>query len=50
MITLPNSEPPASWTSRYEVGGTQRAKDFANASSWTKVLGFLENHLKHKSS
>ena len=46
MITLPNSEPPPSWSSRYEVGGTQEANDFANADSWTKVLGFLGKHLK----
>jgi dienelactone hydrolase len=50
MITLPNAEPPASWSSRYEVGGTQEANEFANADSWTKVLGFLEKHLKHGSS
>ena len=50
MITLPNSEPPASWTSRYEVGGSQQANEFANADSWTKVLGFLGKHLKHRSS
>ncbi|MDQ3638472.1 MAG: dienelactone hydrolase family protein [Actinomycetota bacterium] len=49
MITLPNAEPPASWSSRYEVGGTQEANEFANADSWTKVLSFLEKHLKHGS-
>jgi pimeloyl-ACP methyl ester carboxylesterase len=49
MITLPNSESPPSWSSRYEVGGTRKANDFANADSWTKVLGFLGKHLKHKS-
>jgi uncharacterized protein len=47
MITLPNAEPPPSWSSRYEVGGTQEANEFANADSWTKVLGFLEKHLRH---
>jgi uncharacterized protein len=46
MITLPNAEPPPSWSSRYEVGGTQEANEFANADSWTKVLGFLEKHLR----
>lgn len=47
MITLPRSEPPTSWARRYEVGGSQEANEFANADSWTKVLGFLEEHLKH---
>jgi hypothetical protein len=50
MITLPNSEPPSSWRSRYEVGGTREANEFANADSWTKVLNFLKKHLKHGSS
>ena len=50
MITLPNAEPPASWSSRYEVGGTQEANEFANADSWTKVLGFLEKHLRQRAS
>jgi uncharacterized protein len=50
MITLPNAEPPVSWTSRYEVGGTREANEVANADSWTKVLGFLRKHLKHRSS
>jgi dienelactone hydrolase len=50
MITLPNAEPPASWSSRYEVGGTQEANEFANTDSWTKVLGFLEKHLKQRAS
>jgi dienelactone hydrolase len=49
MITLPNSEPP-SWMSRYEVGRTRQANEFANAHSWTKVLDFLGQHLKHRSS
>lgn len=49
MITLPNSEPPVSWMSRYEVGGNQQANEFANADSWKRVLGFLEKHLKHGS-
>ncbi len=46
MITLPNSEPPLSWSSRYEVGGTREANEFANADSWTRVLSFLEELLK----
>ena len=50
MITLPNSEPPPSWASRYEVGGTREANEFANADSWTKILGFLEKHLMQRSS
>lgn len=50
MITLPNAEPPVSWTSRYEVGGIREANEFANADSWTKVLSFLGKHLKHRSS
>ena len=49
MITLPNSEPPPSWASRYEVGGTREANEFANADSWTKVLGFLEKYLRRRS-
>jgi len=48
MITLPKSEPPTSWTSRYEVGGSREANEFANADSWTKVLSFLEKCLKHR--
>jgi dienelactone hydrolase len=48
-ITLPNSEPPPSWASRYEVGGTREANEFANADSWTKVLGFLEKYLRRRS-
>jgi dienelactone hydrolase len=48
MITLPRSEPPASWTSRYEVGGSREANEFANADSWTKVLSFLEKYLRHR--
>ncbi len=50
MITLPNSEPPPSWASRYEVGGIREANEFANADSWAKVLGFLEKHLMQRSS
>jgi dienelactone hydrolase len=50
MITLPNSEPPPSWSSRYEVGGTREANEFANADSWTKVLNFLGKHLKRRST
>jgi hypothetical protein len=46
MITLPNSEPPLSWSSRYEVGGTREANEFAIADSWTRVLSFLEELLK----
>ena len=48
MITLPRSEPPTSWSRRYEVGGSREANEFANADSWTKVLGFLKEHLEHK--
>ena len=50
MITLPNSKPPPSWSSRYEVGGTREANEFANADSWTKVLNFLGKHLKRRST
>ena len=49
MITLPNSEPPPSWASRYEVGGTREANEFANEDSCTKVLGFLEKYLRRRS-
>ena len=48
MITLPRSKPPASWTSRYEVGGSRDANEFANADSWMKVLSFLEKYLRNR--
>ncbi len=46
MLTLPGYEPESSWTRRYELGGNREADAFANVDSWSKVLGFLENHLK----
>ena len=42
MIAPPGYEPAASWTDRFELGGSREADDFANADSWPKVLGFLE--------
>lgn len=44
MISLPGYEPAASWTDRFELGGTREANEFANADSWRKVLGFLVEH------
>ncbi|MBA2617743.1 MAG: dienelactone hydrolase family protein [Rubrobacter sp.] len=46
LIALPGYEPARSWTNRFELGGSREANEFANADSWTKVLGFLEEHLK----
>jgi len=45
MISLPGYEPEASWTERFELGGSRGANKFANADSWKKVLGFLKEHL-----
>jgi pimeloyl-ACP methyl ester carboxylesterase len=45
MIALPGYEPEASWTGRFELGGSPKADEFANADSWQKVLGFLRDHL-----
>ena len=42
MIAPPGYEPTASWMDRFELGGSREADDFANADSWPKVLGFLE--------
>ncbi len=46
MISLPGYEPARSWRDRYELGGSREANELANADSWTKVLGFLREHLK----
>lgn len=46
LITPPGYEPAASWTRRFELGGSPEANEFANADSWPKVLGFLQEHLK----
>ena len=42
MIAPPGYEPAASWTNRFELGGSPEADGFANADSWPKVLGFLK--------
>lgn len=42
MIAPPGYEPRTSWASRFELGGSMDANEFANADSWTKVLDFLE--------
>lgn len=42
MIAPPGYEPRTSWARRFELGGSREANRFANADSWTKVLGFLE--------
>lgn len=46
LIALPGYEPARSWTRRYELGGSQEVNEAANADSWTKVRGFLNEHLK----
>ena len=46
MLALPGYEPAASWTRRFELGGSREADGSANADSWRRVLGFLnEQHL-----
>ncbi len=45
LITLPGYEPQEAWARRVELGGTREANEFANTDSWTKVLGFLNEHL-----
>ena len=45
MIAPPGYEPAASWTDRFELGGSREADEFANADSWPKVLEFLEEAL-----
>lgn len=47
LISLPGYEPARSWERRFEMGGSREANEFANADSWTKVLGFLKEHLEH---
>lgn len=42
MIAPPGYKPATSWTRRFELGGSRRANEFANADSWPKVIGFLE--------
>ena len=41
MIAPPGYEPAAAWTDRYELGGSREADEFANADSWPKMLGLL---------
>jgi hypothetical protein len=48
MITLPRSKPEMGFRRRFEVGGSREANEFANADSWSKAVGFLEKHLKHR--
>ncbi|HET7480921.1 MAG TPA: alpha/beta fold hydrolase [Rubrobacteraceae bacterium] len=45
LISLPGYVPARSWANRFELGGSREANEFANADSWTKVLGFLKEHL-----
>lgn len=47
LISLPGYEPARSLENRFELGGSREAS--ASADSWTKVLGFLEEHLEHGS-
>jgi dienelactone hydrolase len=42
MLAPRGYEPAASWTGRFDLGGSQEADEFANADSWPKVIGFLE--------
>lgn len=44
LITLPGYEPEEDWLRRVKLGGTPEANEFANADSWTRVLGFLKEH------
>jgi uncharacterized protein len=48
MIAPPGYVPNAGWTNRFELGGTPHANEFANADSWPKVLGFLEEAFGHR--
>ena len=43
MIAPPGYEPNSAWRNRFELGGSREANGFANADSWPKVLGFLED-------
>jgi uncharacterized protein len=45
MIAPPGYEPAASWTNRFELGGSREADEFANADSWPKVIAFLKEAL-----
>ena len=42
LIAPPGYEPNSAWTNRFELGGSREATEFANADSWPKVLGFLQ--------
>jgi uncharacterized protein len=48
MIAPPGYEPAASWTGRYELGGSREADAFANADSWPKVIAFLNEAFDHQ--
>ncbi|HKH10147.1 MAG TPA: acyl-CoA thioester hydrolase/BAAT C-terminal domain-containing protein [Rubrobacter sp.] len=48
MIAPPGYEPNSAWTGRLELGGSREADRFANADSWPKVLGFLEEALARR--
>ena len=45
MIASPGYEPAASWTNRFEMGGSREADEFANADLWPRVIAFLEEAL-----
>jgi hypothetical protein len=47
MIAPPGYEPAASWTNRFELGGSREADEFANADSWPRVIAFLEDAFDH---
>ena len=46
LIAPPGYEPASSWTSRFELGGSREADEFANADSWPRVIGFLKEAFK----
>jgi hypothetical protein len=48
LIAPPGYEPASSWTSRFELGGSREADEFANADSWPRVIGFLKEAFKHE--
>lgn len=49
MIAPPGYEPNAGWANRFELGGTPHANEVANADSWPKVLGFLDEAFGRRS-
>ena len=50
MIAPRGYRPAASWTRRFELGGTPHANEFANTDSWPKVLDFLRRAFDNQSN